>query len=453
MLSIIILAAGQGTRMRSALPKVLHQLAGKTLLEHVYSTAFCLDHRNIHIVYGYGGRQVPDVLSYLQADWVEQQQQQGTGHAVTLAVSSVPDTDKVLVLFGDTPLITSASLQRLVNAADKSGLSVMTAMIDDPEGYGRIIRDADGQVVRIVEEKDATDAERNVCEINTGMMVVRAELLKRWLSGLQNKNAQGEYYLTDVIEKAACDHIQISTVQPQSTSEIRGINNRLQLAELEREYQLSQAQHLMLEGVTLMDPARFDLRGDLRIGTDIQIDVNVVIAGDVSIGSNVSIGANCYIKNAEISDGVTVLSNCVIENAVIGRNCRLGPFARIRPETRLADEVHIGNFVELKQADVGTGSKINHLSYIGDSEIGENVNIGAGTITCNYDGADKHRTTIGNNVFIGSDTQLVAPVVVGDGATIGAGATVIRDVAPGVLTFSKVEQKVVTDWQRPLKKS
>jgi bifunctional UDP-N-acetylglucosamine pyrophosphorylase/glucosamine-1-phosphate N-acetyltransferase len=303
-----------------------------------------------------------------------------------------------------------------------------------------------------VEEKDATDAEREIHEINTGMMVIKAALLKTWLANLDNKNAQKEYYLTDIVAMAVRDNVAIVPMSPESIAEIHGINNRAQLAEMERYYQLVQAHHLMKQGVTLMDPARFDLRGDLETGKDIQIDVNVVIEGSVSIGDNVSIGPNCYINNADINDGVVILPNCVIENAVIGRGCRIGPFARIRPETRLAADVHIGNFVEIKKSDIGKGSKINHLSYIGDSEIGRNTNIGAGTITCNYDGASKHVTTIGDDVFIGSDTQLIAPVVIGDGATVGAGTTVTKDIEPGTLAYSKVEHKVVKDWKRPKKK-
>lgn len=452
MLSIVILAAGQGKRMYSDLPKVLHRLAGRTLLEHVYSAAAQLDHNGIHIVYGYGGRQVPDALGHLQANWVEQKQQLGTGHAVKLAISSILDNNNILILAGDVPLICSETLQALVMAASETGFSLLTSIVDAPGGYGRILRDNNGNVTRIVEEKDATPAQRGICEINTGIMVIRAGLLRTWLAGLQNSNAQGEYYLTDVIEKAVNEGIFINTVNPESVSEIRGINDRSQLAATEREYQRLQADYLMSQGVTLMDPARFDLRGNLKTGKDVLIDINVVIAGSVSIGNNVSIGPNCYISNTEIADGVNILPDCVIEDAMIGRDCRIGPFARIRPGTRLAEDVHIGNFVELKQAVIEAGSKAGHLSYIGDSEIGKNVNIGAGTITCNYDGANKHKTVIGDNVFVGSDTQLVAPVVVGDGVTIGAGTTVTRDIESGVLTYSKVEHKIVRDWQRPVKK-
>ena len=451
-LSIIILSAGKGKRMRSDLPKVLHKLAGKTLLEHVYVSASRLESREIHVVYAFGGQQVPEALSHLEVNWIEQEKQLGTGHAVKLAISSVPDADTVLILFGDVPLITYETLQRLVDSSKESGFSLLTSYLDDPTGYGRVIRDDKDDIVKITEEKDATDEERSICEINTGVMAVKGQTLKGWLKDLDSSNAQGEYYLTDIIETAASEKIIVNSINPESITEIHGINNRAQLAEIERYYQLVQAHHLMRHGVTIMDPARFDLRGDLEMGQDIYIDVNVVLEGSVSIGNNVSIGPNCFINNADIEDGVTILPNCVIENAVIGKHCRIGPFARIRPDTRLAEDVHIGNFVELKKANVGTGSKINHLSYIGDSDIGKNVNIGAGTITCNYDGTNKHTTKIGDNVSIGSDAQLIAPVSIGNGATIGAGTTVTKDVKANTLITNKVEHKVDKDWKRPEKK-
>lgn len=438
--------------MRSSLPKVLHPLAGKTLLEHVYVAASRLKHRQIHIVYGYGGKQVPEFLPGLDVNWVEQKEQLGTGHAVQQAIGAVPEMDSVLILYGDVPLITYETLQKLVDAAETTGFSLLTCYIDDPAGYGRIVRDDKGDILRIVEDREAVGDELSICEINTGMMVVRSKLLKQWLETLRNNNIQAEYYLTDIVQKAVEDDVRIETVNPESVTEIRGINNRIHLAEMERYYQYIQAHHLMRLGVTLMDPARFDLRGDLETGKDIVIDVNVVIEGSVSIGDGVSIGPNCYINNSDIADGVVVLPNCVIDNAVIGKNCRIGPFSRIRPQTRLAEDVHIGNFVELKNAEISRHSKINHLSYIGDSEVGEKVNIGAGTITCNYDGANKHKTIIGDNVFVGSDTQLVAPVRIGEGATIGAGATVTKDVAPGALTHNEVKTKVVENWKRPTKK-
>lgn len=450
-LSIIILSAGKGKRMRSDLPKVLHKLAGKTLLEHVYVSASRLESREIHVVYGFGGQQVPETLSHLEVNWIEQEKQLGTGHAVKLAISSVPDTDTVLVLFGDVPLITYETLQRLVDSSKESGFSLLTSYFDDPTGYGRVIRDDKGDIVKITEDKDATDEERSICEINTGVMAVKGQNLKGWLKDLDSRNAQGEYSLTDIIE-AATEKIIVNSTNPESITEIHGINNRAQLAEIERYYQLVQAHHLMRNGVTIMDPARFDLRGDLEMGKDIYIDVNVVLEGSVSIGNNVTIGPNCFINNVDIEDDVTILPNCVIENAIIGKLCRIGPFARIRPDTRLAEDVHIGNFVELKKANVGAGSKINHLSYIGDSDIGKNVNIGAGTITCNYDGTNKHKTKIGDNASIGSDAQLIAPVSIGKGATIGAGTTVTKDVKADTLITNKVEHKVKKGWKRPGKK-
>jgi bifunctional UDP-N-acetylglucosamine pyrophosphorylase / glucosamine-1-phosphate N-acetyltransferase len=450
-LSIIILAAGQGTRMHSDLPKVLHKLAGRTMLEHVYVAASRLDHRKIHIVYGHGGQLVPDSQSHLQANWVEQKQQLGTGHAVKLALTSVPDVDNVLILYGDIPLITYETLDKLVTAADDTGFSLLTALIDDPTGYGRIIRNETGDFIKIVEHKDAIDIQKEINEINTGLMVVKASLIKKWLDGLDNKNAQGEFYLTDIVELAVVDNIQVMTITPDSVAEVRGVNNRSQLSEIERYYQLVQAHYLMRYGVTLMDPGRFDLRGDLEAGIDIIIDINVVIEGSVSIANNVNIGPNCYINNADIGEGTEIRANSYIENAIIGRNCKIGPFARIRPETRLADNVHIGNFVEVKKTEIENGSKINHLSYIGDSIIGSNVNIGAGTITCNYDGANKHKTIIKDNVFIGSDTQLIAPVVIGEGATIGAGTTVTKDIEAESLSHNKIKHSHKKNWTRPVK--
>lgn len=452
-LSIIILAAGQGTRMFSDLPKVLHRLAGRTLLEHVYNSAGRLPHRQIRIVYGYGGRLVPDTLAHLRAEWVEQTQQLGTGHAVRLAIPSVPDDDMVLILYGDIPLISDTCLGQLVATAGPGGFGLLTAILDEPAGYGRIVRDAGGQVRGIVEEKDATPEQRQLREINTGMMAVRASLLKRWLAALDNRNAQGEFYLTDIVAMAVAENIKVNTLQPPSLTEILGVNSRAQLAMLERSHQQAQAQQLLQRGVTVMDPARFDLRGELTTGKDVCIDINVIFEGVVSLGNQVMVGPNCQISNSRIGDGVIIQPNCVIENAIIGNGCRVGPFARIRPGTRLDNGVHIGNFVEVKQSEIGNGSKVNHLSYIGDSSIGQNVNVGAGTITCNYDGANKHRTIIGDNVFIGSDTQLIAPVEVGNGATIGAGTTVTRDIAADTLTVNRLEHRIVHGWKRPQKKS
>ncbi|MGH8248573.1 MAG: bifunctional UDP-N-acetylglucosamine diphosphorylase/glucosamine-1-phosphate N-acetyltransferase GlmU, partial [Gammaproteobacteria bacterium] len=354
--------------------------------------------------------------------------------------------------YGDVPLITYETLDRLENAARETGFSLLTSRLDDPQGYGRIIRDKDGNIAHIVEEDDATEDEREVNEINTGMTIVRAKWLKRWLSELDDSNAQGEFYLTDVIRLAVKEEIAIISIEPESPVEIRGVNTRAQLSEIERYYQLVQAHQLMRQGVTIMDPSRFDLRGDLEVGKDVTVDVNVVIEGSVSIGNNVRIGPNCCIRDADIGSDVEILPNCVIENAVIGDRCRIGPFSRVRPQTRLGEDVHIGNFVELKNAEVGAASRISHLSYIGDSEIGKEVNIGAGTITCNFDGASKHKTIIGDNVHVGSDSQLVAPVRIGDDATIGAGTTVTKNVEAGTLALSRVEQMQVKGWKRPKKK-
>lgn len=450
--SVIILAAGQGTRMLSSLPKILHPLAGKPLVEHVYIAARRLDVRDIHIVYGFGGEQILDALTHLDAKWAEQAEQLGTGHAVVQAIDGIVDEDNVLILYGDVPLITYETLAELVAAAEDTGFSLLTSIMDDPHGYGRIIRDSNGDITSIVEEKDATEEQRTVREINTGMMTVKGDNLKRWLNNLGNDNAQGEYYLTDVIEMAAAEGVKINSVSPASVFETQGVNNRQQLSELERYYQLIQANHLMMQGVTMLDPHRFDLRGDLETGQDIVMDVNAVIEGSVSIGNNVSIGPNCYIKNADIGDNVAIQANCVIEDAVIGNRCKIGPFARIRPDTRLAEDVHIGNFVEIKKSSISQGSKVNHLSYVGDSEIGRNTNIGAGTITCNYDGAFKHKTVIGDDVFVGSDTQLVAPVTIANGVTIGAGTTVTKDVDENLLTISRAKQITISDWKRPVKK-
>ena len=450
-LSVIILAAGQGTRMRSALPKVLHPLAGRPLLEHVIHTAHELDAQAVHVVYGYGGDAVPRALAHLDARWVEQAEQLGTGHAVAQAMPLVADDDTVLVLYGDVPLIGAATLRRLLAAASSEGLGLLTIHQHDPRGYGRIVRDEGRKVTRIVEEKDATADERAINEINTGMIAAPAARMRAWLARLENNNAQKEFYLTDVIALAVQDGLVINTVEPDKVAEVMGVNNKGQLAELERYYQHRQAERLMEQGITLLDPLRFDLRGELRVGQDVTIDVNVIMEGKVTLGDRVRIGPHVVIRNTKIGDDVEILSHCAIDDAVIESGCRIGPFARIRPETKLAVCVHIGNFVEIKKSKVGAGSKINHLSYVGDATIGRDVNIGAGTITCNYDGANKHQTIIEDGVFIGSDTQLVAPVTVGAGATVGAGSTITQDVPPKVLAVSRVKQSTVPGWKRPVK--
>lgn len=452
-LAVVILAAGQGTRMKSRLPKVLHRLGSKPLVEHVHDRATQLGAHDIHIVYGHGGEQVRAGLAHLDAQWVLQTEQLGTGHAVEQAMPTIGDDETVLVLYGDVPLVRSETLAALIDAAARSGFGLLTAQLADPSGYGRIVRDGAGRVLRIVEQKDAAPEELAIREINTGMLAVGARRLRGWLGALENNNAQGEFYLTDVIAMAVQDGIEIETVAPASLDEIMGVNNRVQLAELERSHQRRIAERLMLDGVTLRDPARLDVRGEVQSGQDVEIDVNVVLEGRVALGNRVRIGPNCLLRDCEIGDDVVIKANCVIEEARIGAQCQIGPFARVRPETVLAEDVHIGNFVEVKKSEIATGSKVNHLSYIGDTTIGRGVNVGAGTITCNYDGANKHRTIIEDNAFIGSDTQLVAPVKVGAGATIGAGTTLTRDAPANELTISRSPQKTISGWQRPVKKS
>lgn len=451
-LHIVILAAGRGTRMRSAMPKVLHPLAGRPLLGHVLDTAQRLGASQVHLVYGHGGNQVKDVFSSDQSlDWVEQTEQLGTGHAVAQATPNIPDDAVVLILYGDVPLIAPATLQPLIDSAAQGQLALLTAYLDDPSGYGRIIRNDKGAVAGIIEQKDAAPEQLAINEINTGFLAAPAAELKRWIGNLNNDNAQGEYYLTDIIAMAAEDNVTICAMQPRALEETLGVNNRSQLAALERVYQRWQAEQLMDQGVTLIDPARFDMRGTLTAGRDVSIDVNVILEGQVELGNNVTIGANCYLKNVTLAEGVTVLPNSVLEDSEVGAHSRIGPFARLRPETQLAAHTHVGNFVEIKKSLVGEGSKVNHLSYIGDSEIGARVNIGAGTITCNYDGANKHKTVIGDDAFIGSDTQLVAPVKVGRGATIGAGTTLTRDAPDNELTLSRTKQQTRQGWKRPVK--
>lgn len=452
-LSIIILAAGQGTRMRSGMPKVLHRLGGRPLLAHVIETARALDSADIHVVIGHGAEQVRAAFQDQDIHWVLQEQQLGTGHAVAQVMPAVAGDHTVLVMYGDVPLISAATLEPLCVTAEQGFVGLLTAELAEPAGYGRILHHADGSISGIVEEKDASTAQRAIKEINTGFMAAPAARLSRWVAALDNDNAQGEFYLTDVIARAVADGISVRGISAQHLDEVLGINDRAQLAMQERCYQQRQAMRCMRDGVTLLDPARFDLRGRLTAGEDVVIDVNAVLEGEVVLGSRVTIGPNVTLCNARVGDDVSILANCVIEDAVIGSGSRIGPFARLRPETRLAEHTHVGNFVEIKKSDVGSGSKINHLSYIGDTSIGRDVNIGAGTITCNYDGAYKHRTIIGDNVFIGSDTQLVAPVEVRDGATIGAGSTITRDAPANELTLSRAPQQTRAGWKRPVKKS
>lgn len=452
LLSTIILAAGKGQRMHSDLPKVLHRVAGKPLLQHVLNTANELSTDELFVVYGHGGEEVKAAIHQENIHWVEQAEQLGTGHAVAQVINQLNTNHQILILYGDIPLTSANTLRKLVSAAEDSGFSLLTTKLEEPKGYGRIVRDDNANVLRIVEEKDAVQEEKNINEVNTGMMVVAAEKLKQYISGLSNNNKQNEYYLTDIVQMAVSEGVNIETVVTDSIKEVQGINNRKQLAEAERNYQALQADKLMELGATLIDPKRFDIRGEIKIGKDVEIDINAVFEGGVELGDRVSIGANCVIKNAYIGNDVAIKSHSVIEDAVIGNSCQIGPYARIRPGTELADEVHIGNFVEIKKSTIAKASKVNHLSYVGDSEVGSQVNIGAGTITCNYDGANKHKTIIEDNVFIGSDTQLIAPVKVAQGATVAAGTTVSKDVPEESLGITRTNQKHIKNWKRPVKK-
>ncbi|MBJ6136367.1 bifunctional UDP-N-acetylglucosamine diphosphorylase/glucosamine-1-phosphate N-acetyltransferase GlmU [Marinobacter litoralis] len=450
-LHVVILAAGQGSRMKSALPKVLHPVAGKAMLHHVVETAKQLGAEKIHTVIGHGADQVRASLQDDSVNWVLQTEQLGTGHAVAQALPDLPDDARVLVLYGDVPLTSKDTLQGMVQELNDERLALLTVDLDNPQGYGRIVRSAEGQVQAIVEQKDATEEQQAIKEVNTGILAVSAKHLKSWLPTLSNSNAQGEYYLTDIIAMSVEHGLSVAVSQPQTAFEVQGVNNRLQLAELERWYQLQQAERLMTEGATLADPARVDVRGELIIGNDLWIDINVVFEGKVSLGSNVSIGPGCVIKDATIADGAEIKANSVIEGAVVGANAQIGPFARLRPGTELSANTKVGNFVETKKAIVGEGSKINHLSYVGDASLGRNVNVGAGTITCNYDGVNKFRTELGDGVFVGSNTSLVAPVKVEEGATIGAGSTITRDVAENDLAVARGKQRNISGWERPKK--
>ncbi|MBA2817760.1 bifunctional UDP-N-acetylglucosamine diphosphorylase/glucosamine-1-phosphate N-acetyltransferase GlmU [Candidatus Pantoea persica] len=450
-MSVVILAAGKGTRMYSDLPKVLHTLAGKPMVQHVIDASIGLGAQRIHLVYGHGGDRLKTVLSEPSLNWVLQAEQLGTGHAVQQAAPAFADDEDILILYGDVPLIAQATLQRLCDAKPAGGIGLLTVVLDDPSGYGRIVRE-NGNIVGIIEQKDATPEQLTIAEINTGILVANGGDLKLWLAQLTNNNAQGEYYITDIIALAHQEGHQINAVHPTRASETDGVNNRLQLATLERVYQREQAEKLLLAGVMLRDPARFDLRGTLTHGRDVDIDANVIIEGEVTLGNGVKIGAGCIIKNSAIGDNCEISSCSVIEDANLAADCTVGPFAHLRPGSELAQAAHVGNFVEMKKARLGKGSKAGHLSYLGDAEIGANVNIGAGTITCNYDGANKSKTIIGDNVFVGSDTQLVAPVSVAAGATIAAGTTVMKDVTEAALVYNRKEQNSKADWQRPAKK-
>ena len=452
-LKIIILAAGKGTRMRSNLPKVLHKLAHKSLVEHVISAAQMLSPDQIVVVYGHGGEIVPETLKHLDVEWAEQAEQLGTGHAVEQGMVNVSDDGMVLVLYGDVPLTSVETLQLLLEVGSKNQcMGLLTAMMSDPAGYGRIVRNTSGVVEKIVEQKDASDAQKEIKEINSGILCADGKQMRAWLSKLENANAQGEFYLTDVIEMAVNDGVTVNTVIASDLWEIDGVNNKRQLATLERQYQRNLADKMMDNGVMLRDPARIDIRGQLHVGLDVEIDVNAIFEGDVVLGDQVTIGANCVIKNSVLGNGVNVHPNSIIEDSKVGNDCDIGPYARLRPDTCLADKVKIGNFVEVKKSNIAEGSKVNHLSYIGDTEMGRHVNVGAGSITCNYDGANKHLTEIGDDVFIGSGSQLIAPVKIASGATIGAGSTITKDVEADKLTLTRAKQTTITSWSRPEKK-
>ncbi len=449
-LNVVILAAGKGTRMRSDLPKVLHPIAHKSMVQHVIDTAHQLGSEAIQLVYGYGADKLKARLGEQTLNWVLQAEQLGTGHAVAQANDNIGDDDTVLILYGDVPLIQASTLEALLTARDANGLAILTVNLPDPTGYGRIVREA-GKVVGIVEQKDANEEQLKINEINTGIMAAPGKQLKAWLGQLSSDNAQGEYYLTDIVAMAHSDGVSITTAQPASAIEVEGANNRVQLAQLERAYQARAAEKLMLEGANLRDPARIDVRGDVTVGMDVMIDVNVVFQGKVTIGNNVTIGAGAILIDCEIGDNAEIKPYSIIENAIVGEAASAGPFARLRPGAELKRDAHIGNFVEMKKAVLGEGSKAGHLAYIGDAQVGAGVNIGAGTITCNYDGANKHLTVIEDDVFVGSDTQLVAPVTIGKGATLGAGSTITRDVAADELVITRVKQRHLTGWTRPVK--
>ena len=450
-LSVVILAAGKGTRMYSDLPKVLHKVAGKPMVKHVIDTAKQLNAAQIHLIYGHGADLLKQRLADEPVNWVFQAEQLGTGHAMQQAAPFFADDENILMLYGDAPLITTETLQKLIAAKPENGIALLTVNLENPTGYGRIIRQ-DGNVTAIVEQKDANAEQLKITEVNTGVMVSDGASFKKWLARLDNNNAQGEYYMTDVIGLANQDGFKVVAVQATDMMEVEGANNRLQMAALERYFQRKQAQKLLLAGVSLTDPERFDLRGELEHGKDVEIDINVIIEGNVRLGNRVKIGAGCVLKNVEIADDVEIKPYSVLENAVVGDKAAIGPFSRLRPGAELAAETHVGNFVEIKQAKVGKGSKVNHLTYIGDAEIGRDCNIGAGVITCNYDGANKFKTVIGDNVFVGSDSQLIAPVTIADNVTVAAGATVTDNVEAGELVISRVRQRHIPNWKRPTKK-
>jgi bifunctional UDP-N-acetylglucosamine pyrophosphorylase/glucosamine-1-phosphate N-acetyltransferase len=450
-LSIVILAAGQGKRMQSDIPKVLQPLAGMPMLAHVLGLAAKLTPASIHVVYGHGGERVRELFDDGRLRWSLQSDQLGTGDALHQAMPDIPDANQVLVLYGDVPLLLADTLRGLIARSGPGGVALLTARLADPSGYGRVVRDARGALRRIVEECDANPRQRLIREVNTGVLVASARFLKDWLARLKPRNAQREYYLTDILGMAVRQKLRIATVEAADAAEVQGVNDKLQLALAEAEYRRRRARALMGQGVTLIDPARIDVRGSINVGRDVLLDVNVVIDGPVELGDGVRVGPNCVLRNVSVGARTVLFANCVLQDAQIGSDCQIGPFTRMRPKVRIANGVHLGNFVEIKNSEIGAGSKVNHLSYVGDSQVGSAVNIGAGSITCNYDGANKWRTEIGDGAFIGSGAMLVAPVKIGDGATIGAGSTITSDAPAEKLTLGRSRQVTLEQWQRPRK--
>ncbi|HEX2790213.1 MAG TPA: bifunctional UDP-N-acetylglucosamine diphosphorylase/glucosamine-1-phosphate N-acetyltransferase GlmU [Steroidobacteraceae bacterium] len=450
-LSIVILAAGQGKRMQSDIPKVLQPLAGAPMLAHVLDLAASLTPAAIHVVYGHGGERVRELFDDGRLRWSLQAEQLGTGDALQQAMPEIPDSHQVLVLYGDVPLLLADTVRGLVARSGPGRVALLTARLADAGGYGRVVRDARGKLRRIVEECDANAKQRRIQEVNTGVLVASARFLKAWLARLRPRNAQHEYYLTDIVSMAVRQKLRIETVQAGDAAEVQGVNDRQQLALAEGEYRRRRARQLMMQGVTLIDPARIDVRGSIVVGRDVLLDVNVVLDGPVVLGDGVRIGPNCVLKNVSVGARTVLFANCVLQDAQIGSDCQIGPFTRMRPKVRIADGVHLGNFVEIKNSEIGAGSKVNHLSYVGDSRVGRAVNVGAGSITCNYDGANKWRTEIGDRAFIGSGAMLVAPVKIGDGATIGAGSTITSDAPADKLTLARSRQITLEQWQRPRK--
>ena len=452
-INVIILAAGQGSRMKSSLPKVLHKVGGKPMVQHVIDRASALGETSTHVVVGHGADMLRTQLAGQTVSIAMQSEQLGTGHAVAQAMPNVSESGVALILYGDVPLTRTDTMQEMVDVAQQGHFALLTVELKDPTGYGRIVRDINNQVTAIVEHKDATAEQHQITEVNTGIMALPISALRDWLPRLSSENAQGEYYLTDIIAMASADGMQINAIQPNAEEEVQGVNNRVQLAQLERWYQLQQAEWLMLSGTTVADPSRMDVRGNITCGQDILLDVNIILEGDVTLGDNVVVEANCILRNCSIGAGTHIKANSVIEDSVVGEQCDIGPFARLRPGTKLERKAKVGNFVETKKTTVGAGSKINHLSYVGDAVLGENVNVGAGTITCNYDGVNKSQTVIADNAFIGSNSSLVAPVNVGVNATVGAGSTITKNIQDNALAVTRAKQAVLKNWPRPQKKT